>query len=56
MRHQRIQTRTSGGARWWNLSLPVAITAVAVWATPAQARPGVGFGGGSGDAVGSLPS
>jgi hypothetical protein len=56
MRQQRIQPRTSGSTRWWNLSLPVALAAVTLVASPAQAQPGVGFGGGNGDAVGSLPS
>lgn len=59
MRDQRIQPRTPGRSRWWDLSLPGALLAsLALLAPPAQALGGgnMGFGGGGGDSVGSLPS
>lgn len=59
MRDQRIQPRTSGRTRWWNLSLPAALLASAALLTSAGhafVGGGMGFGGGGGDSVGSLPS
>lgn len=54
MRHTRNQTRARNFALGSKLCLPIALAAVALWAPAAHA--GLGFGGGNGDAVGSLPS
>ena len=56
MRLQSTQPRTAGRTRLWNLTLPFALAALALWTPAVHAAPGVGFGGGDGDAVGSLPS
>lgn len=58
MSDQRIQPRTSGLLRRWNLSLPCALLATALLSTAGHTQPGggMGFGGGNGDSVGSLPS
>lgn len=59
MRDQRTQPRTSGLLRRWNLSIPCALlAATAVLSSTGHAMFGgnMGFGGGNGDSVGSLPS
>lgn len=57
MRDLRIQPRTAGRSRRWNLTLPLALLASAtLLSSHASAAAGVGFGGGGGDGVGSLPS
>jgi hypothetical protein len=59
MSDQRIQSPTSGHFRRWKLSIPCAVlTAAAVLSSTGHAMFGgsLGFGGGNGDSVGSLPS
>lgn len=59
MSDQRIQPRTTGQLRRWNLSLPCALlAAAALLSSTGYAAFGgnLGFGGGNGDSVGSLPS
>jgi hypothetical protein len=58
MSNQRIQPRTSGLFRGWNLSLPGALLAATLLSSSSHAMlgGGMGFGGGNGDSVGSLPS